>query len=102
CPSPPRTALRCGRVPDAGDDDPLAGSDLGALECLVDGDAGAQQGRDLIGVGSVGDRGGEARVDEHVFAEGSVDSVAAVDLLLTQRLPALTAVLTGSAGRPQP
>src|SRR5699024_5372341 len=43
---------------DAGDDDPLAGSDLGALECLVDGDAGAQQGRDLIGVGSVGDRGG--------------------------------------------
>lgn len=88
--------------PDAGDRHPLPGAGAGALEALVDGDAGAQDRCDLERVAALGQAGGVRRIDEHVLAERPVDRVAAVALLLAEGLPAGAAVLAHTAGRPQP
>ena len=87
---------------DAGDDDPLARARLGHLQALVDGDAGAEDRGDLDGVRAVGDERGVRGVDEHVLAEGAVDAVARVLLLLAQGLPAGGAELALAAGREEP
>lgn len=50
--------------PDAGDRHPLPGAGVGALEALVDGDAGAQDRCDLERVAALGQAGGVRRVDE--------------------------------------
>ena len=82
----------------AGDDHELAEPGLRDLKALVDGDAGAEDRGDLDRVGALGDAGAVAGVDEHVFAEGAVDGVAAVLGVVAQGLPAGAAVLTGAAG----
>src|SRR6185295_6014334 len=87
---------------DAGDRHPLAGPGVGHLEALVDGDAGAQDGRYFQRVDAVRDSWGVGGVDQHVGAEAAVHAVAAVLLALAQRLPAGAAVFAAAAGRPQP
>src|SRR6476659_9186502 len=102
-PQPHRPRLLPGDVAetaDTRDRHPLAGPGVGHLEALVDGDARAQDGRYFQRVDVVGDSWGVGGVDQHVGAEAAVDAVAAVLLLLAQRLPAGAAVFAAAAGRP--
>src|SRR4029077_17210458 len=104
-PSPPARACTPGAGPrpaDTGDRHPLPGPGVGHLEALVDGDARAQDRRDLQGVGILGDPRRVGGVEQHVGAEAAVDAVAPVLLALAQRFPAGAAVLAGAARRPQP
>src|SRR5690606_16961625 len=67
-----------------------------------DGDAGAQDGGRGGQVYAVGSLGAVAGVGEHVLTERAIHGVAAVLLVLAQRLPAGLAVLAVAAGRGEP
>ena len=85
-----------------GDGDPLAGSEVGGLQGLVDGDTGTQDGGDLGEVGALGQLGGLDGVCGGVLLEGPVVRVAGQVCLLAVGLVALLAELARHAGAVKP
>lgn len=82
--------------------DCLAGADLRLLDALVDGDAGAQDGRDGLEVGALGDAGDVGGLCDGVLLERAVDGVARQQGLFAQRLVAVLAVGAAEARAVEP
>lgn len=80
----------------------LAGAGVGLLEALVDGDAGAQDGRDGLEVALLGDAGDVGGLCDGVLLEGPVDGVAREQGLVAQRLVAVLAVGAAQARAVEP
>ena len=87
---------------DARDHHPVAGLGVGHLQTLVDGDAGAEDRRDLDEVDVGRQVADEVRVGHHVFGEAAVHRIAGVLLALAERLPAAEAVPAVAAGGVEP
>ena len=85
-----------------GDGDPLACSQVGGLQCLVDGDTGTQDWRNLGEVGALRDLCGLDGVGGGVLLEGTVVCVTRQVCLFTVGLVTLLAELTGHTGAVKP
>lgn len=86
----------------AGNDDGLAGLGARLLEALVDGDAGAEDGRDLLEVALLGDAGDVGGLGDAVLLEAAVDGVARQRGVAAERLVGGLAVGAGEAGPVEP
>jgi len=86
----------------ADDGDELAWLRAGFFQALVDGDAGAQDGRDGGEVAVLGDAGYVRGFGDAVLLEGAVDGVAREQRLGAQWLVGLLAEVTGETGAVEP
>lgn len=68
------------------DGDGLAGSGVGLLQSLVDGDAGAENGRNGLQITFLGDTGNVSRFGDAVLLESAVDGVAGQEGFCAERL----------------
>ena len=86
----------------AGDDHPLAGSGLGGLQSLVDGDARAEDRRNVEEVDIVGKVTNIVGIGEDIFGKAAIDRIAGVLLFVAKRLPATQAMHAVPAGGVEP
>lgn len=89
-------------APGADDGDRLAGAGSGFFETFVDGDAGAEDGRDGVQGDFFGDAGDVGGFGNAVFLERTVDCVARQKGFAAEGLVAGLAEVAGEAGAVQP
>ena len=82
--------------------DVLAGLGTGLLKSLVDGDTGAENGRDGLEIALLGDAGNVGSLGDGVLLEGTVDSVTREESVTAEGLVRALAVRALEAGSVDP
>jgi hypothetical protein len=90
------------KAADTRDRKPLSGPRVGHADSLVDGDASAQDRRDLLEADLRRQMADIVRISDHVLGVSAVHRIARVLLIVTERLPAAETMLAATARGVQP